>query len=143
MKKHYILFTVTVAYLANGITRHQGFNVLETNETGHVTREMLGQVQKRAQIRFLTEIDGKAQINDVLINNISQMGEMTPEEFHKGFDLPDEKPTQTSPETPAAAAVNQADNDTLAGAGAATDTGVGRADDSELPAALRGGANND
>lgn len=131
MKKHYILFTVTVAYLANGITRHQGFNVLETNETGHVTREMLGQVQKRAQIRFMQEIDPKAQINDVLINNISQMGEMTPEEFHKGFDLPDEKPTEKTAEASDAPAVHT------------PDVNAGRDDDSELPAALRGGASND
>jgi hypothetical protein len=125
MKKHYLLFTVTVAYLSNGITRQQGLNILAVEESENVTRSLLGIAQQQAQVRFMSEVDPKAEIKDVLINNITHLGHMTPEEFHAGFEVPDAKSPETGTEAPAA-------EQTASPAG--TNPGL---DQSDLPASAR------
>lgn len=125
-----MLFTLTIVYVTNGITRQQALNILAMEDDKNVTRALMGIAQQQAQVRFMTEVDPKADIRDVVINNISYLGFMTPEEFHKGFAVPNvPSPENNEQEAPATEAPDEPAPDQPAGAGIVRDD--------DIPAVLR------
>lgn len=85
MKKlHYFLFSMRVVYVRDNLERGRDLNVLIATDKPFVNRLDLGKAQQQAQVRFMQEFDPKreADIKDVFISAVSNLGEMTEEEFH-------------------------------------------------------------
>ena len=88
MKYTYLLFSTTVIYVRDKLERQRHLNVMIVSDTPYVTRQHLNQAQQQSQMRFMKEFDPKreAKIVDVFIGGISNLGQMTEQEF-MGEDL--------------------------------------------------------
>lgn len=81
------LATVEIYYKSGNLNRSRNVNVLVTTQTAYITGGILGKIQQNAQIQAYDQqkIPKNSEISDIVISNISMLGQMTQSIFNSGI----------------------------------------------------------
>lgn len=90
-KRHYTLVTGEIVFLSPDPNKPGEFegpyavriNTIITDDLPLITEKLIGEAQQSLQIQFFNGRDPNLQVQDVVILNLSPLGRMSKEEFHK------------------------------------------------------------